>query len=69
MLRAQHLINTGHTKRASQTLHSTSTMADLTQLSVREAMQRLHPPLPAGSVLPATACRCTSRSSSRTTMR
>ena len=27
-------------------------MADLTQLSVREAMQRLHPPLPAGSVLP-----------------
>ena len=52
VLRAQHLINTGHTKRASQTLHSTSTMADLTQLSVREAMQRLHPPLPAGSVLP-----------------
>jgi hypothetical protein len=50
--RAQHLVNTGHTKRASQTLHSTSTMADLTQQSVREAMQLLHPPLPAGSILP-----------------
>jgi hypothetical protein len=49
---ADRLIRAGHTRRAAQTLHSTATMADLTQPAVREAMQLLHPPLPAGSVLP-----------------
>jgi len=50
--RADHLVKAGHTKRAAQTLHSTASMADLTQPEVREAMQRLHPPLPKDSVLP-----------------
>ena len=50
--RANRLITAGHTRRAAQTLHSTATMADLTQPAVREAVQLLHPPLPADSVLP-----------------
>ena len=51
--RANRLITAGHTRRAAQTLHSTATLADLTQPAVREAwVQQLHPPLPADSVLP-----------------
>ena len=49
---ANRLICTGHTRRAARALHSTATMADLTQPAVREAVQLLHPPLPADSVLP-----------------
>jgi hypothetical protein len=43
---ANCLICTGHTRRAARALHSTATMADLTQPAVREAVQLLHPPLP-----------------------
>jgi hypothetical protein len=49
---ANRLICSNHTRRAARALHSTATMADLTQPAVREAVQLLHPPLPAESVLP-----------------
>jgi hypothetical protein len=49
---ANRLICSNHTRRAARALHSTATMADLTQPAVREALQLLHPPLPANSVLP-----------------
>jgi hypothetical protein len=49
--RADRMIRTGHTRRAAQALHSTASMADLTQPAVREAVRALHPPLPADSLL------------------
>jgi hypothetical protein len=49
---ANRLICSNHTRRAARALHSTATMADLTQPAVRKAVQLLHPPLPADSVLP-----------------
>jgi hypothetical protein len=50
--RAKHLVAKGHMKKASQALHSTATMADLTLPSTRQQMEDLHPSLPAGSILP-----------------
>jgi hypothetical protein len=50
--RAMHLVKQGHLRKAAQTLHSTATMADLRQPSVQQEMRRLHPALPASSVLP-----------------
>jgi hypothetical protein len=49
---ADRLIRTGHARRAARALHSTATMADLTQPAVREAVQLLHPSLAADSILP-----------------
>jgi hypothetical protein len=50
--RASHLISTNHVRRAAQTLHSTTSMADLAQPAVQETLRLLHPALPAGSLLP-----------------
>ena len=49
---ASRLIAANHTRRAAQVLHSTATMADLTQPAVQEAVQLLHPALPADAALP-----------------
>ena len=46
------LIAANPTRRAAQVLHSTATMADLTQPAVQEAVQLLHPALPADAALP-----------------
>ena len=51
--RAQHHVKQGHMRKAAQVLHSTTTMADLSQLDMQAAVQALHPALPAGSVIPA----------------
>jgi hypothetical protein len=50
--RAMHLVRHGHLRKAAQTLHSTATMADLRQPAAQQEMRRLHPALPASSVLP-----------------
>ena len=51
--RAQHHMRQGHFRKAAQVLHSTATMADLRQPAVQDAIRRLHPALPVGSVLPS----------------
>ena len=50
--RAQHHVKQGHLRKAAQTLHSTTTMADLTVSEVQLAVAELHPPLSEGAVLP-----------------
>ena len=56
--RAQHLVRSGHIRRAAQALNSTTTMADCTDPAVQEKLRELHPQLPADiqfPVMPAEA--------------
>ena len=50
--RAQWQVKRGHMQHAARTLHSTATMADLRSEQVRQAVEALHPALPATSVIP-----------------
>jgi hypothetical protein len=50
--RAGFLVCRGHIKRASQALHSTSALADLSDPTMQDHLRLLHPALPASSVLP-----------------
>ena len=50
--RAQWQVKRGHMQHAARTLHSTATMADLRSEQVRQAVELLHPALPATSVIP-----------------
>ena len=51
--RAQNHVHQGHLRRAAQTLHSTTTIVDLTGAAAQAEMRRLHPSLPVGSALPS----------------
>jgi hypothetical protein len=51
--RAKHLVSQGHIKRASKTLHSTTTMADLTDPQHYNTITKLHPSLPSSSIIPS----------------
>jgi hypothetical protein len=51
--RVKRLTRTGHLRRATQTLNTTTTMADCTQQGVLAQLKELHPDLPAGAVIPA----------------
>ena len=50
--RAQLLMTRGHVRKATQVLHSTTTMTDLRTPEAQHEMLPLHPPLPATSILP-----------------
>jgi hypothetical protein len=50
--RVKRLIRTGHLRRATQTLNTTTTMADCTQPEVLAQLEQLHPDLPADAVIP-----------------
>ena len=50
--RAAYLVQCGLTRKAAQVLHSSTQMADLRTADVQQSMLRLHPLLPAESVLP-----------------
>ena len=50
--RAQWQVKRGHMQHAARTLHSTATMADLRSEQVRQAVEAMHPALPATSVIP-----------------
>ena len=49
---ARRLVTEKQIRRAAQRLHNTTTMADLSDPSVREKLVRLHPPLPDCAVIP-----------------
>ena len=55
---AKRLVTEKQIRRAAQRLHNTTTMADLTDETVREQLVRLHPPLPDGAVIPARPGGC-----------
>ena len=50
--RAAYLMQSGLTRKAAQVLHSTTQMTDLRTEEAQRDMVRLHPQLPAGTVLP-----------------
>ena len=50
--KAQFHVKQGHLRKAAQVLHSTTTMADMRIPEIQSAVEKLHPPLPEGSVLP-----------------